>query len=63
MKTIKITINKQGKPVIEADGFSNSECLTFTKPIEDALGFGVIIEQKPEMSIPAESQDGNQLTL
>ena len=63
MKTITITIDKQGKPTIEANGFSGGDCFKFTKPIEDALGAGTVIEEKPEMFLPAESEDGNQLTL
>lgn len=63
MKTITITIDKQGKPVIEANGFSGEECLIFSKPIEDALGAGTVIQQKPEMFLPAETEDDNQLTL
>jgi hypothetical protein len=63
MKTIKITIDKEGKPTVEAEGFTGSECLTFTKPIEDALGMGVVLVEKPEMHLPAESNDSNHLML
>jgi hypothetical protein len=63
MKTITITIDKDGKPTIEAHGFSGGDCLKFTKPIEDALGTETIRQDKPEMFLQAESEDGNQLTL
>jgi hypothetical protein len=63
MKTITITIDKQGKPVIEAHGFTSGDCLKFTKPIEDALGTETVRVDKPEMFLPAETDDGNHLTL
>jgi hypothetical protein len=46
MKTIKITIDKEGKPVIEAEGFTGGDCLKFTQPIQDALGTGVVLVEK-----------------
>lgn len=63
MKTITVIIDKTGKPTIEAHGFSGSDCLAATQPIEAALGAGTITEEKPEMFLPAESNEGASLTL
>lgn len=53
MKTITVTIDKQGKPTIEANGFLNGSCKAATKPLEDALSGKdeKIVTDKPEMFI------------
>ena len=38
MKTIEVVIGGDGKPKIEANGFTGGSCKTATKPILDALG-------------------------
>lgn len=38
MKKITITITPDGETKVEASGYQGDECLTATKPIEEALG-------------------------
>ena len=60
MKTITVTIDKTGKPKIEAHGFMDGACKAATKPLEDALSNGdkEVVVEKPEMFI-AESNSAN----
>lgn len=51
MKTISISIDKTGKPKVEAHGFQGGACAAATKPITDALGGMGASEDKPEMFI------------
>ncbi len=51
MKSITVTINKQGIPKVEAHGFQGGACATATKPITDAFGGQGVSEDKPEMFI------------
>ncbi len=51
MKTISISIDKSGKPKVEAHGFQGGACALATKPITDALGGMATTEDKPEMFI------------
>ena len=52
MKTLKITIDKLGKPKVEADGFNGVGCVSATKPVLAALtskDSDVAVEEKSEM--------------
>lgn len=56
MKTITVSIDKVGRPVIAANGFTDASCKAATKPIEDALmreGEAATVEDKAEAHIPA----------
>jgi hypothetical protein len=58
---IKITVDKLGRPKIEAIGFTGGACVTATKPILDALSdernSKVLIEDKPEMYLPSQNDE------
>ena len=60
MKKITITIDKIGRPKIEADGFVGGSCLEATKPILDAFSDSsnsCSIVEKPEMWLPSEESN------
>ena len=63
MKFINVTINPQGLPKIEAEGFQGVGCKAATKPIEDALSNGKdnIVEDKPELLISTGNNLGTGL--
>lgn len=53
MKTIEVTIDKDGGVKIEAKGFTDASCLAATKDLEQALGVVDARNKKSEASIPA----------
>jgi hypothetical protein len=57
MKKIKITIDKIGRPKIEAEGFMGGACLTATNPIVKAFdsGSNTTIDELPEMYLTEEN--------
>lgn len=65
MKVIRITIDKTGKPTIEADGFHGVGCTAATKPIEDALSApgDRVRTDKLEMSIGVDQSGTDYLAL
>ena len=63
---IKITIDKLGKPKIEAIGFNGVGCTEATKPILDALSGGGNVEMviKPEYNMQeSETSADNELAV
>jgi hypothetical protein len=60
MKKITITIDRVGRPKIEAEGFIGGACLAATKPILDALSdakFNVTVEEKSEMYLACQIEE------
>jgi hypothetical protein len=56
MKKIKVTIDKNGIPRIEAEGFAGVGCKDATRPIEDAFGGKGQSTEKPEIYLEEENQ-------
>lgn len=65
MKTITVTIDKTGKPTIEAHGFQGGACKAATKPLEDALSGGdqEVVVEKPEMFIATGNSMADTLSI
>lgn len=66
MKIVTVTIDPQGKPTIEGNGFSGKACDKAMKPIEDALlGKDAVRTDKPELFLAASTttQKTNYLSL
>ena len=63
MKFINVTIDPQGRPKIEAEGFQGVGCKAATKPLEDALSDGKtnIVEDKPEVFMSTGNSIGTGL--
>ena len=54
MKIITVTVDKVGRPTIEAEGFQGQDCKAATKGIEEAFKGGEMkVEDKPEIHLPS----------
>jgi hypothetical protein len=56
MKSIKVTIGKDGLPTFDAVGFNGQGCVAATKPLEDAVGEANKRTEKPEIFGTEEEQ-------
>lgn len=56
MKTVTVTINKQGQPRVETQGFTGSECQQATAGLQSALGFTTDDQPTSEMYEPPPQQ-------
>lgn len=65
MKTITVTIPQMGAPKVEADGFDGEGCAEATKPIEQALSKGAVVDvtYKPEWANPETLDEAEQETI
>jgi Protein of unknown function (DUF2997) len=45
MKTIEITVDREGRTTVETKGFTGTECRLASRFVEDALG--VVVNDRP----------------
>lgn len=59
-KTITLTIDTNGTPVIEAHGFKGQGCTAATAALEKLLGSAARVEKKPEFHQQTTTTKGYQ---
>lgn len=61
MAEVVFTIKPGGRTSVEANGFTGSECKSFTEAYEKALGGVEAVEEKPEFHMKAEEKTAQKI--